>query len=326
MLARIGPVKPFLGKYLIAHSEACGRAEDEPPTRSRCARAATQAPRRRRARPREGDAQNSERGQRGDRRRHAAGEAVLGEVPAPHRARSARASRPGHRTGAGAAYSVTSLVSAVMLARIGPVKPFLGKYLIAHSEACGRAEDGPPTRSRCDACDASVGARPREGDAQVRERGQHGERRRCAAGEAVETEGPAPQRACSACASRPGDRTGGGAAYRSASLVSAVMLARIGPVKPFLLKNLIVHSEACGRAEDEPPTRSRTLAQGMRRVGGEPSRAKGAHMDESAVSAEIVGGTLPEKRFSKRFLRRSVPVRPARVGRESARAPARRTA
>ncbi len=34
----------------------------------------------------------------------------------------------------------------------------------------------------------------------------------------------------------------------------------------------------------------------------------------SAVSAEIVGGTLPEKRFSWRRLRRSVPVRHARVG------------
>ena len=32
-------------------------------------------------------------------------------------------------------------------------------------------------------------------------------------------------------------------------------------------------------------------------------------MRVSAVSAEIVGGTLPEKRFSKRFLRPNVPVR-----------------
>jgi hypothetical protein len=30
--------------------------------------------------------------------------------------------------------------------------------------------------------------------------------------------------------------------------VSAVMLARIGPVKPFWVKRLIAHSEACGRA------------------------------------------------------------------------------
>jgi hypothetical protein len=29
----------------------------------------------------------------------------------------------------------------------------------------------------------------------------------------------------------------------------------------------------------------------------------------SAVSAEIVDGTLPEKRFSARFLRHNVPVR-----------------
>jgi hypothetical protein len=45
----------------------------------------------------------------------------------------------------------------------------------------------------------------------------------------------------------------------------------------------------------------------------------------SAVSAEIVGGTLPEKRFVARFLRHSVPVQHARVGRETARAAARRT-
>ncbi len=105
-------------------------------------------------------AQVRERGQRGDRRRHAAGEAVLGEVPAPQRARSARASRSGDRTGGGAAHSKASRVSAVMLARIEPVKPFLANSLIAHSEAFGRAEDGPPTRSRCaqrsDACAASA--------------------------------------------------------------------------------------------------------------------------------------------------------------------------
>jgi hypothetical protein len=93
-----------------------------------------------------------------------------------------------------------------------------------------------------------------------------------------------------------------------------------------LAKALIAHSEACGRAEDELPMRSRTLTQGMRRVGGEPGRAKGAHRYVSAVSAEIVGGTVPEKRFSPRSLRHSVPVQHARVGRETARAVARRTA
>jgi hypothetical protein len=35
--------------------------------------------------------------------------------------------------GGGAAYSSTSLMSAEMLAGIGPVKPFLPKALIAHS-------------------------------------------------------------------------------------------------------------------------------------------------------------------------------------------------
>jgi hypothetical protein len=202
MIAGIGPVKPFLFKNLIAHSQACGRVEDGPPTRSRCAGAATHAPGRRRARQREGDAcllrnsskprgraavgdaQVRERGQRGDCRRHAAGEAVLLQVPAPQRARSARPSRPGDRTGGGAAYRSTSLVSAVMLARIGPVKPFLYKYLIAHSEARGRTKDGPPTRTRCAGAATAPHrrrGRPREGDAQLRERGQRGDRRRHAA-------------------------------------------------------------------------------------------------------------------------------------------------
>jgi hypothetical protein len=48
-------------------------------------------------------------------------------------------------------------------------------------------------------------------------------------------------------------------------------------------------------------------------------------MSVSTVSAEIVGGTLPEKRFSPRSLRRSVPVQHGQVGRETARAAARRT-
>ncbi len=51
----------------------------------------------------------------------------------------------------------------------------------------------------------------------------------------------------------------------------------------------------------------------------------GAHRYVSAVSAEIAGGTLPEKRFSTRDLRHSVPVRHARVGRETDRAAAQRT-
>jgi hypothetical protein len=45
----------------------------------------------------------------------------------------------------------------------------------------------------------------------------------------------------------------------------------------------------------------------------------------TAVSAEIVGGTLPEKRFSPRVLRRSVPIQHARGGWETARAAAQRT-
>ena len=42
----------------------------------------------------------------------------------------------------------SSLVSAVMLAGIGPVKPFVAKTLIAHSEG--------PLRSRSKACAASA--------------------------------------------------------------------------------------------------------------------------------------------------------------------------
>jgi hypothetical protein len=72
------------------------------------------------------------------------------------------------------------------------------------------------------------------------------------------------------------------------------MLARIGPVKPFLLKVLIAQSEhAVAPKMDRPPERR------MRRVGcsvgGEPGRAKGAHRPVSAVSAEIAGGTLPTR-------------------------------
>jgi hypothetical protein len=53
---------------------------------------------------------------------------------------------------------------------------------------------------------------------------------------------------------------GGGGAYQAASLVSAVMLARIGPVKPFLLKALIAHSDACGRAERTAQAQPRARA------------------------------------------------------------------
>jgi hypothetical protein len=165
------------------------------------------------------------------------------------------------------------------------------------------------------------------GDAQVRERGQRGDRRRHAAREAVLAEAPAPQRARSARVSRPADRTGGGGAHSTISLVSAVMLARLRPMKPFLAKFLIPPSQACGRDEDGPLTRRRALAlQRRRRIGGEPGRAKGAHMSVSAVSAEIVGGMLPEKRFPQRTLCHSVPVQHARVGRETERAAAGRTA
>jgi hypothetical protein len=151
--------------------------------------------------------------------------------------------------GGGQAYRMVSLVSAVMLARIGPVKPFWDKPLIARSEACGRAEDEPPTRSH---------ALP-----------QRRTRR---------------QRARSARTSRPGDRPGG-AAYRAASLVSAVMLARIGPLKPFPPKFLIAHSEACCRAEDEPLTRSR-CARKATQEGGAQARERGQRGDRRRHAAD----------------------------------------
>jgi hypothetical protein len=73
------------------------------------------------------------------------------------------------------------------------------------------------------------------------------------------------------------------------------MLARIGPVKPFWYNHLTAHMEACGRTEDGPPTRSYFAPRSRRRIGGEPGRPKGTHTRVSAVSAEIVGGTLPTR-------------------------------
>ena len=71
------------------------------------------------------------------------------------------------------------------------------------------------------------------------------------------------------------------------------MLAGNGPVKPFLVKDLIKHSEACGRTERaahaQPRARAATHAPHRR----EPRLRVGAHMYVSAVSAEIVGGTVP---------------------------------
>jgi hypothetical protein len=104
------------------------------------------------------------------------------------------------------------------------------------------------------------------------------------------------------------------------------MLARIGPVKPFLPKSLIAHSKACGAPKDEQPSAAAALVQRRRRrFGGKPGRAKGTHMSVSAVSAESVGGTLSENRFSWRSLCHNEPVQHARVSRETAWAAARRT-
>ena len=65
---------------------------------------------------------------------------------------------------------------------------------------------------------------------------------------------------------------GGGGAYRATSPVSAVMLARIGPVKPILAKYLITHSEACGRPEQAAHAQPHARTATHRR---EPGRAWG---------------------------------------------------
>ena len=56
-------------------------------------------------------------------------------------------------------------------------------------------------------------------------------------------------------------------------------------------------------APNEPPTSSAATCslalpqQGMRHIGGSPAGV-GTYMSLSALNAEIVGGALPEKRFS----------------------------
>ena len=75
---------------------------------------------------------------------------------------------------------------------------------------------------------------------------------------------------------------------------------------------------------DRPRAAAALALRRRRRIGGEPGRAKGTHSCVSALSAEIVGGTLPEKQFAPRALRHSVPVQHARVDRETALAAARR--
>ncbi len=61
--------------------------------------------------------------------------------------------RPEH----GGAYSVTILVSATMLSRIGPVKPFLLKDLSTHARAgrTNKAATRAGNRSRSAACAAA---------------------------------------------------------------------------------------------------------------------------------------------------------------------------
>ncbi len=96
------------------------------------------------------------------------------------------------------------------------------------------------------------------------------------------------------------------------------------------LRMRIARSDGGTRPSSRFPTsplqRNGSCASLLRHSSNPRGRAAvGAHRYASAVSAEIVGGTLPEKRFSPRSLRRNVPIQHARVGRETARAAARRT-
>jgi hypothetical protein len=93
----------------------------------------------------------------------------------------------------------------------------------------------------------------------------------------------------------------------------------------------IARSDVGNRPSSRFPTRylqrSGSCASLLRQVAKIHGRAAvGAHRFVSALSAEIAGGTVPEKRFSPRYLCRSVPIQHARVGRETARAVTRRTA
>ena len=73
---------------------------------------------------------------------------------------------------------------------------------------------------------------------------------------------------------------GGGGAYRVASRVSAVMVARIGPMKPFLGKSLPIHV----------PIRKPESA-------GRPHGGGGAYMATSLVSAVMLARIGPVKLF-----------------------------
>ena len=90
--------------------------------------------------------------------------------------------------------------------------------------------------------------------------------------------------------------------------MSAVMLARIGPVKPLDSKDLITHSEACGRTERTAHARHASHLP-------EPGQGAEKYRKVSALSEEIVGGMLPEKQLLPRTLRHNVPVSFARPSR-----------
>jgi hypothetical protein len=194
----------------------------------------------------------------------------------------------GRSHGGCGAYRATSLVSAEMLARIGPVKLLLFKYLISHNQACSRTE------RRAHAL-AQRGRRRMD-----RHSGTH----ICVSAVSAEiVDGTLPEKRFSPRCLRhnvpvrtresAGRSTSGGGAYRWASLVSAVMLARIGPVKPSSVNNLIMHSEACGRTERAARVQPRACAASPYRQRARPR--VGAYRNVSAVSAEIVDGTVPTR-------------------------------
>ncbi len=89
---------------------------------------------------------------------------------------------------------------------------------------------------------------------------------------------------------------GGGGAYRRASRVSAVMLARIGPVKPFLDKSLPIHVPI-----HKPES------------AGRPHGGGGVYRWTSRVSPVMLAGIGPVKPLLFRYLiAHSGGVRPRR--------------
>jgi hypothetical protein len=155
------------------------------------------------------------------------------------------------------------------------------------------------------------------GGAQVHERGQRGDRRRHAAGEAVLVEAPAPQRARShlQVGHKPPRRRRGAQDDQLGERHDArqdrageAVLGQVPNQAQCSMRRMGHKAEGVsgGRAARHAPHRR------------EPGRCIEAYSPVSAVSAEIVGGALPEKRLPRRRLRQRAHPQ-ARVGRKTAR-------